>query len=78
MKKLILTPLVLIVFLPQLLMASTSSLPDFAELVEDQGKAVVNISTKKSLKAGIQGHGDMQIPGDTEDSPFHDLFEKFF
>jgi serine protease Do len=78
MKKLILTPLVLILFLPQLLMASTSSLPDFAELVEDQGKAVVNISTKQNLKAGIPGHGDMQIPGIPEDSPFHDFFEKFF
>jgi len=42
-----------------------SSLPDFVDLVKEQGKAVVNISTKQKAKSA-------------EDSPFYDFFEKFF
>jgi len=55
-----------------------ASLPNFVDLVEEQGKAVVNISTKQKSKSIVQGHGDLQMPEIPEDSPFHDFFEKFF
>lgn len=58
--------------------AHASSLPNFVDLVEEQGKAVVNISTKQKTKSMIPGHGDLQLPEIPEDSPFHDFFEKFF
>ena len=55
-----------------------ASLPNFVDLVEEQGKAVVNISTKQKSKSIVPGHGDLQMPEIPEDSPFHDFFEKFF
>ena len=54
-----------------------SSLPDFVDLVKEQGKAVVNISTKQKAKS-VNGHGTIPIPDIPEDSPFYDFFEKFF
>lgn len=78
MKKLLVLPLSFI-FLFLLSPASyASSLPIFVELVEEQGKAVVNISSKQKIKNMPNGHGDLQIPDIPEDSPFHDFFEKFF
>lgn len=58
--------------------AYAASLPNFVDLVEEQGKAVVNISTKQKSKSVIPGHGELQMPEIPEDSPFHDFFEKFF
>ena len=58
--------------------AYAASLPNFVDLVEEQGKAVVNISTTQKSKSVIPGHGDLQMPEIPEDSPFHDFFEKFF
>ena len=58
--------------------AYAASLPNFIDLVEEQGKAVVNISTTQKSKSVIPGHGDLQMPEIPEDSPFHDFFEKFF
>ena len=55
-----------------------ASLPNFVDLVEEQGKAVVNISTKQNETSLIPGHGDLQIPDIPQDSPFYDFFEKFF
>jgi serine protease Do len=78
MKKLLMLP---VFFISALLLTSTvhaSSLPDFVDLVEEQGKAVVNISTKQKATNGLLGHGDLQMPEIPEDSPFHDFFEKFF
>jgi serine protease Do len=54
-----------------------SSLPDFVDLVKEQGKAVVNISTKQKAKS-VNGHGTIPMPDIPEDSPFYDFFEKFF
>ena len=58
--------------------AYAASLTNFVDLVEEQGKAVVNISTTQKSKSVIPGHGDLQMPEIPEDSPFHDFFEKFF
>jgi serine protease Do len=77
MKKLIFLNLLLILAIPQSVLALTGTLPDFAELVEQHGKAVVNISTNQKLSS-IPGHGDLQIPQLPEDNPFRDFFEKFF
>ncbi|VAW61402.1 HtrA protease/chaperone protein [hydrothermal vent metagenome] len=59
------------------------SLPDFVELVEDNGPAVVNISTRHKVSAAQppwedlkdELGEDLQIP---ENSPFGDLFRHFF
>ncbi len=74
-KKLLL-PLLLIPSLLSSALASAEYLPDFTTLVEEKGKAVVNISTKQ--KSNGSAHGGLQIPDLPEDSPFHDFFEKFF
>jgi len=52
-------------------------LPDFTELVEMYGPAVVNISTAAKKEQGTKNipHG---IPGLPKDSPFHDFFRHFF
>lgn len=64
--------------------AQANELPDFTQLVEAYGPAVVNISTtaKKSENAE---HGDKEkqlpykgIPGLPEDSPFNEFFRHFF
>ena len=55
-----------------------ASLPNFTELVEQVGPAVVNISTTQKIKA----HGNLppgvEIPDLPEDSPWGELFKKFF
>lgn len=59
------------------------SLPDFAELVEENGKAVVNISTRHKIEAGQHPLGrlreelgdELQVPDNT---PFGELFKHFF
>ena len=54
--------------------AVAAELPDFTELVEAQGPAVVNISTTSS-KAAQQAPG--QGPGAPEDDPFFDFFRRY-
>ncbi len=51
--------------------ASAQILPDFADLVEKYGPAVVNISTETRAKA------QQQIPGLSEDDPFYEFFRRF-
>lgn len=63
--------------------ACAASLPDFADLVESNGKAVVNISTRQAVNARQQPWGQLrdelgeqlQIP---ENTPFGELFRHFF
>ncbi|KAA6185756.1 DegQ family serine endoprotease [Thiohalocapsa marina] len=52
------------------------ALPDFTVLVERNGPAVVNISTKQSLMYGPQEFGGED--GLPEDSPLYDFFQRFF
>ena len=48
-------------------------LPDFTELVEKQGPAVVNISTMSERRAG----GSPQVPGIDPNDPFYEFFRRF-
>jgi serine protease Do len=54
-------------------MASVAQLPDFTELVEKQGPAVVNISTTQSVKNPLLP----QVPNLQEDDPFYEFFRRF-
>ena len=76
---------VFIVFL--FLMFATSNmafavrgLPDFTELVEQYGPAVVNISTvqKAKEKSKSMDHFKRRMPDFPQDGPFGDWFKKFF
>ena len=51
--------------------AQTKELPDFTDLVEKQGAAVVNISTSQIIQ-GMQG-----LPNILEDDPFYEFFKRF-
>lgn len=51
-------------------------LPDFTQLVEAQGQAVVNISTVQTQKIGAEQFFP-KIPNLPEDSPFHDFFRRY-
>ena len=51
--------------------AQTKELPDFTDLVEKQGAAVVNISTTQIIQ-GMQG-----LPNIPEDDPFYEFFKRF-
>src|SRR4051794_39791357 len=53
--------------------ASTAGLPDFADLVEKTGPAVINIRTTERVKPG-QGGG---APG-AEDEEMQEFFRRFF
>lgn len=55
--------------------ALAKDLPDFTELVEKQGAAVVNISTVQTVHAN--GVGVMPFPNLPEDDPFYEFFKKF-
>jgi serine protease Do len=50
-------------------------LPDFADLVDRQGGAVVNISTTQTVRGG--GRGLPQFPNIPEDDPFFEFFRRF-
>lgn len=63
---------VVVVFL-QVGVATARQLPDFAELVERQGPAVVNISTIQVVKSQSQ-----MFPGIPENDPFYEYFRHFF
>lgn len=55
-------------------LAVWAQLPDFTELVEKQGAAVVNISTTQSARANALMP---QIPNLQEDDPFYEFFRRF-
>lgn len=52
---------------------STAQLPDFTELVEKQGAAVVNISTTQSARNAAAP----QMPQLDENDPFYEFFRRF-
>jgi serine protease Do len=56
--------------------STPGQLPDFAELVERSGPAVVNIRTTARLSA-VQGRGMPQVPGLDENDPFYEFFRRF-
>jgi serine protease Do len=60
----------MLALLPLSAMAQVQGLPDFTELVEKQGPAVVNVSTTSTARAGQQS----PVP---EDDPFYDFFRRF-
>jgi serine protease Do len=53
-----------------------AQLPDFSDLVENAGPAVVNIRT--SARLGAAHGGTPQIPGLDENDPFYEFFRRFF
>ena len=57
-------------------LAGHASLPDFTGIVQDAQNSVVNISTK--TKAKRKSTRQFNLPDIPEDSPFGELFEKFF
>jgi serine protease Do len=57
--------------MPFALLAQGRELPDFADLVDKQGPAVVNISTTSTVR------GNQQPPPGAEDDPFFDFFRRF-
>lgn len=59
-------------FLTSVSVAQTRALPDFTDLAEKQGAAVVNISTTQV----IHGRGAAPLPFD-EDDPMFDFFKRF-
>ena len=63
--------LALLLFVPLQLAAQ---LPDFTDLVEKHGAAVVNISTTQTAKGPMAGRGGPNIP---EDDPFYEFFRRF-
>lgn len=58
------------------LRAQVRELPDFTELVERQGTAVVNISTTQSARLS-NAPNVPQVPGLDENDPFYDFFRRF-
>ena len=60
----------LFLFVPIIVAAQ---LPDFTELVEKQGPAVVNISTTQSVRNPLLP----QVPNLQEDDPFYEFFRRF-
>ena len=69
LKKLLLAAFLLF---PFCLLAQGRDLPDFADLVEKQGPAVVNISTTQTVR------GQTAPPGSGgEEDPFYDFFRRF-
>jgi S1-C subfamily serine protease len=64
----------LLFLLPLGAYAQTRDLPDFTELVEKQGPAVVNISTAQTMRAHPRVP---QMPDLQEDDPFFEFFRRF-
>lgn len=56
--------------------ASADRLPDFTDLVSENSRAVVNISTTQTISRESLPR-DFDIPDLPEDSPFRDFFERF-
>ena len=61
----------LVLLTPLDLLAQGRDLPDFADLAEKQGPAVVNISTTSTAR------GPQVLPPGAEDDPFFDFFRRF-
>jgi len=59
---------------PQAIAAPVSGLPDFTDIVEKTGPAVVNIRTTEKVKSG-PGQGDS---GDPSDDEMQEFFRRFF
>lgn len=53
--------------------AAAAQLPDFTAIVEQEGPAVVNISTTKT----VRGRFGPQFPGLDPDDPFYEFFRRF-
>jgi len=66
--------LLLWLLLPLGVVAQARDLPDFTELVEKQGPAVVNISTSQNVREQAK---TPQIPNLDEDDPFYEFFRRF-
>jgi S1-C subfamily serine protease len=56
---------------------SVRGLPDFADLVESAGPAVVNIRTTEKVRVQQSGPGQ-QMPELDENDPFYEFFRRFF
>ena len=61
----------LLLWVPLLGLAQVQGLPDFTDLVDKQGPAVVNVSTTSTAHGGA---GQSPVP---EDDPFYDFFRRF-
>ena len=70
--------LVVLVFCFAVPLAGASSLPDFTGLVEEVSPAVVNISTTQKIQRFRGLPPGMEMPELPENSPWGDLFRKFF
>ena len=57
-------------------MAFAKELPDFTELADQEGAAVVNISVTQAMTAEDQS-GAMPYPGIPEDGPLGEFFRRF-
>jgi len=57
--------------------AALFNLPDFSALVDQNGPAVVNISTTQQITRPSMPQG-MELPDLPEDSPFRDFFRHFY
>jgi serine protease Do len=66
--------LLLWLLLPLGAIAQARDLPDFTELVEKQGPAVVNISTTQNVREQAK---TPQMPNLDEDDPFYEFFRRF-
>ncbi|MFH1602815.1 MAG: Do family serine endopeptidase, partial [Pseudomonadota bacterium] len=66
--------LLLCLLLPLGALAQTREYPDFTDLVEKQGPAVVNISTSQTVR---ERANVPQIPNLDEDDPFYEFFRRF-
>ncbi|AUH51537.1 protease Do [Chromobacterium sp. ATCC 53434] len=60
------------VFAAELPAAMAADLPDFARIVEAEGKAVVNVSTTSTVKESTSG-----LPEGMEGDPFFEFFRRF-
>jgi serine protease Do len=69
--KAILSCVVAVVSLAAAAAVSAQQFPNFADLAEKHGPAVVNISTQS------RGGNQAQIPGLSEDDPFYEFFRRF-
>jgi len=67
----------LALFLLVLSFGAAAQLPDFADLAEKQGPAVVNVSTTSNGKSAQQGSGPRGAPSLPEDHPFNEFFRRF-
>src|ERR1043165_1376470 len=61
----------LLLWMPAVVMAQVQGLPEFSDLVDKQGPAVVNVSTTSTARGGP---AQSPVP---EDDPFYDFFRRF-